>query len=86
MGYKLRVPYAGSTVQVNDILEKVRGGGWHFVANAVPRQERPFLMMMAVLVLVAVMVVIIICSCATRPGAILFGLMTPLCSRNAIPQ
>jgi hypothetical protein len=24
MGYKLRVPYAGSTVQVNDILEKVR--------------------------------------------------------------
>ena len=52
MGYKLRVPYAGSTVQVNDILEKVRGG-WHFVANAVPRQERPFLMMMAVLVLVA---------------------------------
>jgi hypothetical protein len=24
MGYKLRVPYAGSSVQVNDILEKVR--------------------------------------------------------------
>ena len=37
MGYKLRVPYAGSTVQVNDILEKViarQGAAFICVASA----------------------------------------------------
>jgi len=40
MGYKLRVPYAGSTVQVNDILEKVRCG-WYFVARCCVQTRVP---------------------------------------------